>query len=218
MNPEWIAKINSMSLRERAMLFVIAAALLIFLISALLIDPLQAKQHAIALKIVQQQQEMHELQTAIQSIKQSRLTEQNSPLHAQIAALRAQWQENNAFLQSAREKLVEPDKMAGLLQAVLRNNDKLQLTGLETLPPALLLEPAKGGKATANSAPQIYKHGVEIKLRGGYADLLHYLEALEKMPEHLFWGELNLTVDQYPESVLTLTMYTLSLDKTWLTI
>ena len=33
-----------------------------------------------------------------------------------------------------------------------------------------------------------------------------------------FWGEASLTVEQYPDAVLTLTLYTLSLDKIWLQV
>lgn len=214
MKPALLAKINSMSLRERAMLFAIAVLLSGFVFNTLLLNPLQVKQHALILKMQQQQRETRALQSTIQSMAQARLTEQSSPLHARLVALRTQVQQNDALLQAGSEKLVLPGKMAGLLQSVLHN--KLQLLGLETLPPSLLIEPGKS--AAVNLTPQIYKHGVEIKLRGSYIDLLHYLEALEKLPEHLFWGELNLVVEQYPDAVLTLTVYTLSLDKIWLSI
>jgi len=48
--------------------------------------------------------------------------------------------------------------------------------------------------------------------------MLNYLAALEKMPAQMFWGEISFSVDKYPDAVLTLTLYTLSLDKTWLTV
>jgi len=47
---------------------------------------------------------------------------------------------------------------------------------------------------------------------------LQYLAELEKLPSHMFWGEASLSVEHYPEAVLTVTVYTLSLDKTWLTV
>jgi MSHA biogenesis protein MshJ len=34
----------------------------------------------------------------------------------------------------------------------------------------------------------------------------------------MFWGEVSLSVEKYPDAVMTLTVYTLSLDKTWLTV
>ena len=38
------------------------------------------------------------------------------------------------------------------------------------------------------------------------------------MPQHVFWDGFELNVVQYPQSVLKLTLYTLSPDKSWLTV
>jgi MSHA biogenesis protein MshJ len=205
-----------MSLRERAMLFCVAALLLIFATNALLLDPLQLKRKSISARLLQQQQETQALQMTIQAIRQSRRDDEHSPMRTRISELKATLQESERFLQSRRDKLVAPDKMAGLLEQVLRSNDKLQLLELKTLPLSLLIEPSANGKVPV--AQQIYKHGVQITVRGGYMELLHYLDALEKMPTQMFWGEVSLSVEKYPDAVMTLTVYTLSLDKTWLTV
>ena len=55
-------------------------------------------------------------------------------------------------------------------------------------------------------------------MRGGYADLTQYLQMLEKLPTQMFWGMADLNVVKYPQAELTLTLYTLSLDKTWLQV
>ena len=65
---------------------------------------------------------------------------------------------------------------------------------------------------------QIYKHGVKITVRGSYANLLRYLSALEKLPTQMFWGVAKMDVIKHPKVELSLTLYTLSLDKTWLQI
>lgn len=221
MRPYWDSarnRIDAMSLRERAMFFCIAALLLIFAINALLLDPLIVRQKAISAKLAQQQQETVALQAAIQTILQSRRDDEHSPMRERIAALKVQLQESDSFLQSRRDRLVEPGKMAELLEQVLKNNDKLQLVELKTLPLSLLVEPKKDGKTPVNSAQQIYKHGVQITVRGGYLELLRYLNALEKMPTQMFWGEVSLSVEKHPDVVMTLTVYTLSLDKIWLTV
>jgi MSHA biogenesis protein MshJ len=38
------------------------------------------------------------------------------------------------------------------------------------------------------------------------------------LPEQMFWGEVSLSVEKYPDSLFTLTLYTLSLDKNWLAV
>lgn len=207
-------KVEAMTLRERAMLFAIAALLLAFLVNALLLDPLMVRQKAISARLAQQQHETTALQEAIGTILQAKHEDEHSPLRARIAELKAQIQESEHFLKTRRDSLVEPGKMADVLEQVLRSNDKLQLVELKTLPLSLLVE----AKPDAKSARPIYKHGVQITVRGSYPELLKYLDSLEKLPTQMFWGELSFSVAKYPEAVLTLTVYTLSLDKTWLTV
>jgi len=219
-------KIDDMSLRERAIIFAAAAFVLVALINSLLLDPLLAKQKALSAQVVQQQEKMHELQATMESLTQARRDDEQSPLRVRSAQLKKQLQEQNNYLQTRRDRLVAPDKMANLLEQVLNKNGKLQLVTLDTLPVGLLIEkpkaensaePTVAGKAN-NDQKQVFKHGVQITVRGSYLDLLQYLTALEKLPTQMFWGEVSLSVDHYPDSVLTLTLYTLSLDKTWLTV
>jgi MSHA biogenesis protein MshJ len=42
------------------------------------------------------------------------------------------------------------------------------------------------------------------------------MDALESLPVQLFWGKARLDAQQYPNSRLTLTLYTLSLDQKWM--
>jgi MSHA biogenesis protein MshJ len=69
----------------------------------------------------------------------------------------------------------------------------------------------------------VFKHGVEITVEGRYLDLLDYVSQLEQMPWHVLWSKAALNEEQnpavtWPANRLKLTVYTLSLDKTWLSI
>lgn len=212
-------KIDGMSLRERVMIFLAAAIVVVALISTTLLDPLLAKQKALSAQVVQQQEKMKELHAQLLSVLQARRDDEHSPLRSRLAQLKRQMQEQDGYLQSRRDRLVEPDKMAGLLEQVLNRNDRLQLVELKTLPASPLIEkdPSNAAELPAGQK-QVYKHGMQITVRGGYLDMLSYLAALEKMPAQMFWGEISFSVDKYPDAVLTLTLYTLSLDKTWMTV
>lgn len=79
--------------------------------------------------------------------------------------------------------------------------------------------PAAGTSATpaaVKSGSLLYRHGVEITVRGQYLDMIDYMNALETLPTQLFWGGARLEVEDYPTARLTLTLYTLSLDSKWL--
>ena len=221
------SRVDGMSLRERAMIFVAAAFVVISLINATLLDPLLAKQKALSAQVVQQQEKMKALQAQIQNLLQAKRDDEHSPLRARLAQIKQQLQEQDGYLQSRSDRLVDPDKMAGLLEQVLNKNGKLELIALNTLSASLLMEKSQAENAAAAQPvasgaaagqKQIFKHGVKITVRGGYLDLLRYLAELEKLPAQMFWGEVSLSVDKHPDAVLTLTLYTLSMDKTWLTV
>ena len=62
---------------------------------------------------------------------------------------------------------------------------------------------------------EVWKHGVELRVQGSYADLTSYLSELERLPQRLIWGEVRLKAE-YPRSELHLKIYTYSLDQAWL--
>ncbi len=219
-------KIDEMSLRERAMIFAAASFVLISLINSLMLDPLLAKQKVLSTQVIQEQEKMKALQAEIQSLLQAKQDDASSPLRMRAATLKQQLLELDSYLQNRSSRLVEPNKMADLLKQVLSKNSELQLVELKTLPVSLLIDNPQAEKEAAltslvsasDKQKQIYKHGVQISVRGNYLELLRYVSMLEKMPAQMFWGEVTLSVEKYPQSVLTLTLYTLSLDKTWLTV
>ena len=215
--------IDDLSLRERTMIFVAAAFVVISLINVLLIDPLLATQKLLSSQVTQRQEKMKELQAQIQNAVQAKRNREHSPLRDRLDQLKQQLNDQDKYLQSRTDRLIEPDKMANLLKKVLDHNGSLQLVELKTLPVRPLIETPNGAAAgttgsLSGAQRQIFKHGVKITVRGGYLDLIRYVTALEKLPEQMFWGEASLSVDKYPDSLFTLTLYTLSLDKTWLAV
>jgi MSHA biogenesis protein MshJ len=221
-----VAKVDGFSLRERALIFFVVAFLVVSLINSLFLTPLLDKQKILSAQVVQQQEKMKEIQSQIASLLQAKQADANSPQRGRVLELRQQIAEGDAYLKGRRDKLVPPEKMAQLLEQVLNKNGRLQLVALNTLPVSLLIEPSADAAAAqvpvavpaTGSDNQIYKHGVQITVRGSYADLLQYLMSLEKLPSQMFWGAAKMDVIQHPTVELTLTLYTLSLDKTWLQV
>lgn len=218
------AKVDDLALRERVLIFSAAAFLLVTLGNTLFLDPLLVQQKKLSAQVVQQQEKMKEIQAQIEALLDAKKGDAVSPERQRLSLLRQQIAEGDAYLQSSRERLVQPEKMAGLLEQVLNRNGQLQLVSLQTMAVTPLIEQgeeeASAPQATAGmqSDRQVFKHGVQITVRGSYLDLLQYLTALEKLPVQMFWGMAKMNVLQHPVAELTLTIYTLSLDKTWLLI
>lgn len=217
------AKVDALSLRERMLIFFAIAALLVSLADTFFLSPLLQQQKSVYAQLVQQQEKMKEVQAQQMALTQAQQAEVNSPQRQRIRELRERIEAGEAFLKDKRNKLVPPDEMAALLEQVLRRNAGLQLQAMETLPVTPFIEPVDGKNGDGEvqqlaQEGQMFKHGVKITVRGSYADLTRYLTELERLPTRMFWGSAKMNVVQYPSVELTLTLYTLSLDKTWLQV
>jgi MSHA biogenesis protein MshJ len=228
-------RIDALSLRERTMAFGIAALVLVALVSTLVIDPLVVKQKQLSEQVRLDQQQIAAMQAEIQIRVKANEIDPDAPNRLKLQALKQQSAKLREDFASVQKGLVPPDKMASLLEDLLKQNGRLQLTTLKTLPVTLLNEPMPGEQKNAGDKPAgqpaakdaeaskpageaIYRHGVEIVVQGSYGDILSYLSQLETMPWQLFWAKAKFQVDTYPKASLTLTLFTLSLDKTWLNI
>jgi len=145
----------------------------------------------------------------------------------EIDALKKQLGELSARLHVMEDSLVPPQQMSGLLEDMIGAQTGLRLLSLKTLPVAPLLdrkaetdEKAVGKPDVKTEAPAVglFKHGVEIKLEGSYQDLTAYLQRLEQSKMKLLWSSVSLSADKHPKLVLTLTVYSLSLDRAWLIV
>lgn len=145
----------------------------------------------------------------------------NKVAQATLGDLRRHYDEQEPRLQLLQKSLVSARDMPTFLESLLAGNKSLQLLSLETLPPQPLTASSGGdGKSTASGGAQarVYKHGVKLRLSGGYRELLTYLGDLEKAPQRVLWGDMRLNVIAHPRVEMTLTVYTLSLDKTWMSL
>ncbi len=232
-----VTKIDSLSLRERVMVFMMATVVLVAVLNATVIDPLYAKQKLLSFQANQYQAQMAAIQTEIQQKIQAHQFDPDMANQIRLKEVKLKATKMNTDLMEMQKGLVSPDKMAALLEDILKRNGSLHLVSLKTLPGSNLSESKAreeqsdvdgnaGGAAPVaqKNEPKkpvdspVFKHGVEIVVQGGYLDLLKYMTELEAMPWQLFWGKVNLNVEEYPRATLTLTLYTLSLDKKWLNI
>lgn len=214
-------RLDALSVRERVMVFGAAVALLTFVLYSLVLSPLLARQSALRTQITQQRNHIAAIDAEITAQVQAFNVDPDKDGRAHLAALQADTAALSQKLRAMQSGLIEPERMAPLLDTMLKANGRLQLVALKTLPVTVLNDPAPAA-APAAQAPVakplalLYRHGVEVKVRGNYLDMVDYLATLEAMPARLFWGGAALTVEQYPTARLTLTVYTLSLDQKWM--
>jgi MSHA biogenesis protein MshJ len=231
------SKVDALSLRERAIIFAMAALILVVLVNTALLEPQYARQKQLTQRIKQEQSVLGGVQAEVRQKAMSLESDPDRTAKANLLQLKDQSAQLQLSLGDLQKRLVSPDKMAALLEDILKKNKSLQLVSLKTLPASSLI----GSVTNMNSAPSsampevtataaganvigqsiggsIYKHGVELVLQGTYLDTMDYLSQLESMPWQLFWSQANLHVDEYPKTTLTLTLFTLSQNAKWLNL
>lgn len=241
MKQQWeklAGKIDALSLRERGIMLVVISFVIIFLFDSLLIAPQYAQQKILSDKIKQEHSQMNTIRIEIAQRVANVTSDPDALIKRRIASAQQQLAQIDSNLQTLQKNLVRPEKMSFLLENILKRNHQLQLTSLKSLPVINVLDEmeqgngstgkpaaAAGGNtssslktADANVNGAIYKHEVEIVVEGSYLDMLSYMRDLESLPEQVYWNAGKLTVIDYPKARLTLTLFTLSLEKKWLNL
>lgn len=214
--------------RERALLIAAAVALVLMAADALWLSPALAAFKAARAQQLQVQRALTGLQADTQQL-QARGSAQARAQQAELALWRQRVRDGDSALRRHEEALVGSDRMVELLEQWLTRHGEVRLRAMRSLGRSDLLgaaaqAPAAAANATspalpsAAATPTLYRHGVELELEGGFADLLGYLQAMESLPQRVLWGSIHLKVEQHPRSVLTLRVYTLSRDRHWLEI
>ncbi|TXF10851.1 hypothetical protein [Pelomicrobium methylotrophicum] len=225
----WVARIDALPTRQRIYGFAALAVGGGFLAYLGLFEPLIVQNEQLAQRIQAQEQEIQAIHKQVEALERGHgLDDAERQRRERLSALKRELEALEASLREREAHLVPPERIARLLREVLERNRGLQLVSLVTLPVAELSEAASGaqapqelpqrGGAPVEASRRLYRHGVEISVRGSYLDLLRYVSELEKLPWRMYWGRAKLHVEEYPVSTLQLTVYTLSLDRAWLVI
>ena len=70
----------------------------------------------------------------------------------------------------------------------------------------------------AGAIQGIYRHGIELTVRGGYMDLLAYLAALEKLPVQLYWKDIEVSRSAELDVTMKVTLFTVNFNRIWLAV
>lgn len=202
------ARFDRLSLRERLLVLAAVLAVLVVLWDALLLGPLEVRRRALSSEVDSLQAGITATAAALQS------SVDNDPTRnalTQIARTRRDIEALDRQLHSATVGLLPPERMAVVLQDVLRSRQQVRLVSLRTETATALL-PGSSDQAGP------FLHPVELVLRGHYLDILDYLRALEGLHWRLYWKTLELDNSAYPIDRVRIEIATVSLDRAWLGI
>lgn len=214
-------KYESLSLRERALVSFAILGAAVFLWDTLCMEPLRARRLALD----------DELTSAMAAGFVAGSADLSDPRQVNLqraAGLQTQVQALDARIASTAIGFVPADKMVQVLNDVLDRQGRLELVSIRNLPVISLAPPKPVDPNAETPAPAPaeepgpglppYVHPIELVIAGEYADIVAYLEALEKLPYLFRWTSLELRASGYPRNKVRIQVSTISLDANWMGI
>ncbi len=213
-------RIDALSLRERVLVFLATVAVLFLIYNAVLLEPLLARQKTMSASLQQRQGEVTLIEQQIQGVLQRRGDDPNAAGRAAQQDLETRLAGLDRQLLERQGRLVPPDRVVKLLESMLRDNRRLQVVSLRSIPPVVLGSApgttAAAPAATAAADRGLYRHGIEVSLRGSYPDLVAYVAALEAYKDRFYLGASAMSANGV-DATLNLSLYTISLSSKWVT-
>ena len=213
--------VDRLSLRERLFLFAASLVVVGGLWEAALAGPLDARKQQAAEKVEALRNRLQTLDTALATTAAG-MTEGMPAQIEQLTALRGRVASSDQEVRVFTSDLVDPKEMRLVLEELLRKQSGLKLVNATNLPARPLVDddadaaaPPKAG-AKPSSEPQLYRHTLVLTLEGSYLDCLAYLQAVERLPWHLYWSRIEFKEDNYPRNEIVIELRTLSTDKEWI--
>ena len=232
---QWADKFDALTLRERVMVFAACALALVFCGYFMVLEPLFSRHALLTAGIAQNRGLMTGVDKEIVLLVEVSQNDPDQAARARLQVLLAETARLKDGLRHMQSGLVAPERMLQLLESLLRQHARLRLVSMKTLPSGVVGEAPAAAPAPAPASPTaagapaakpqpaaqvLHRHGVEVVVEGSYPDMVNYMQALQTMPTQVFWGKARLEADAYPVArlTLTLTLYTLGLDDTWMAL
>ena len=213
---------NERPVRERLLITVTSLVLLLVVVWELAIAPVLTSNNELTTRLKSLEQQQQSLLEQQQTLTERLSSDPSQELRERLASRQVRLDRLDAELADTTGKLIAPRAMVRLLQDMLVAQEELELVAVELLSPTPIFDQQKAQKEKAAEAdqkaakPLLYAHDVELVIRGGYLDVLNYVDALEGMDDRLGWVSLDYQMLEYPNNEIRIRVRTLSLDQAWL--
>lgn len=215
------ASVDRLSLRERLFLFAAGLVIVGGFWEAALAGPLDARREIAAEKVDALRDRLQQLETTLTAAADG-MSEGMPNQFGRLESLRQRVAAGEDEVRVYTSDLVDPQQMRLVLEDLLRRQSGLKLVSATNLPARPVLDddaddtPAASQGTRATQEPRLYRHTLVLKLEGSYLDCLAYLQAIERLPWHIYWSRLEFATDEYPRNAIVLELRTLSLDEEWI--
>lgn len=216
---QYADKFAALSQREQYMIFITGLFAIVFGIYSLVVEQMFIDIKQTKSKQQQMMSANKTLKSAITALQAKLENDPNALIKVQNALYKKKLGRVNDELTQLTSELIDPVEMRDALIKLLKVDGvsllSFQLLGAESLdiPETLSSSeqpPLNGVKASDEGKISLYRHGIKIKLKGNYFQLLDYLLHLELLKWKFYWRELHYQTLEYPLAELEIEIYSLS--------
>lgn len=208
---QWAEKFDALSQRERVMV----AAAVIIVVGMTLYMPLESlllKRDALQResKALVAENSISEQQIAL--YQQKLAQDPDEEYRARLTTLTQQMADIDSQLTEQMVDMVPAERMPAMLSELLVRVKGVKLQSFDSIAPTPLLAVGEENKLN------LYSHGIKLVLEGDYFSTVKFIEAVEAMPNKLYWKQLDYSVAQYPKANIVLELYTLSINEDFISV
>lgn len=190
------ARIDALSLRERAFLFLSLIAVCVALVDLLWLAPARAGYQQVQQKFVQENVELQRLREdlkakAAQPEPARMVRDEIKQLNVSIATSN---REISALSVSSEGAMTLPK----VLVHFLRRQNGLTLVRTSNLVADVVPGTSQSSQAGLVGPSAVVRNGLELTVSGPYLELVRYVQTLENAMPTLRWGTFKLVADQQP--------------------
>lgn len=204
-------RVDGLSLRERLLVFLAVAAVVAFIWNQLFLQPLMQQWDQTEADIEEVRGRIADTNDTLSEIVAAADRDPDAENRERLAELEDEIDELDAEIEEVTGEMIDPRRMAEVLERILEREEGLELVRVESLAARPLLD-----EEDTRGLGNVYQHGMRLEFEGGYMDVLRYLRRLEDMDSRLFWSELELISEQHPRNRVILKVHTLSLEEDWI--
>ena len=200
-------RIDSMQLRERALLLLAGIVVIFFLVDTFGLQPVYKQQKQSTQTITALETELDLLRLRSDMLYGEHETDplqHRDQLSKKLSGLKAR-------LNDQLGVLLTPDQAVEVLKQVLDQEKGLKLREVDAVS-----RPLTGTEFLPDTAAQVAgigRYDLQLQLEGSYLATLSYLRRLDGLPWRFFWEDVDFKVIEYPKAHVTLNIYTLGISE-----
>lgn len=203
---QWQKKFEGIELKRRRMWFIVAVFLVLYISywfgmrpALEVITSEQIKQQDQQAQFEQVSQEVKELEQLLNADPQETQRRRLEQLQARLLQISRELNQEANYVSAADNR--------ALLRELLNQASNVEVQSAQALPAELVYQDEVDQEAG------IFRHRLQLVIRGDYASLSGYLQRLEQLTWSFYWQRLDYKVMEPPAAELTIEIYTISLER-----